>query len=186
MSCPVRSSENESNENSDTACPLGYNKDSPLVALMISAPKPPNSPTAAFVDADVNSHPHDITYNPDINDISFGQNTQSDQKVPLSTTRVLSTIPKTDFSPRHQPTDKSVWVYPSEQQYFNAIRRKGYMTQETEIPSTLAIHNSVNEQSWTMIRQWEGLRGNMNPKLKKFMGRPHDISPKARFMTLIG
>lgn len=54
------------------------------------------------------------------------------------------------------------------------------------MPVILAIHNMVNEQGWSRIREWEALRGCADPKLKKFTGRPKDISPKAFFRSLIG
>lgn len=49
----------------------------------------------------------------------------------------------------------------------------------------LAIHNTVNEQSWAMVREWES-KYTPNPKLKKFMGRPKDLSPKAFLLSLLG
>ena len=48
------------------------------------------------------------------------------------------------------------WVYPSEQQYYNAMRRKGWNPDERDVPMVLAIHNAVNEQVmpfWTRFRQ---------------------------------
>ena len=50
---------------------------------------------------------------------------------------------------------------------------------------TLAIHNTVNEQSWSQVRNWES-KYTDSPKLKKFCGRPKDISPKAFLMGLFG
>jgi hypothetical protein len=37
----------------------------------------------------------------------------------------------------------------SEQQYFNAMKRKGYNPQENDVPVILSIHNLVNEQGTT-------------------------------------
>ena len=50
----------------------------------------------------------------------------------------------------------------------------------------LNIHNLVNEKGWSQIRQWELIRGCDNPKLVRFMGRPNDLSPKARFLIFLG
>lgn len=50
----------------------------------------------------------------------------------------------------------------------------------------LAIHNLVNEQGWSKIKEWEKEKGCENPKLLRFMGRPKDISPKARLRSLFG
>lgn len=106
------------------------------------------------------------------------------------------------------------WVYPSEQQYYNAIKRKGYKASATDMPSTLAIHNAVNEKGWDMVQEWERARAEAAaagggggaaagagdgggggsagvptpaPKLLRFTGRPQDTSPKAWVKsTLLG
>lgn len=97
------------------------------------------------------------------------------------------------------------WVYPSEQQYYNAIKRKGYKASAADMPSTLAIHNAVNEKGWQMVQEWErahaeaaatatpaagggeGGAGVPAPKLLRFTGRPQDTSPKAWVKsTLLG
>eukprot|EP01034_Spumella_vulgaris_P038141 gene38141-47081_t len=59
------------------------------------------------------------------------------------------------------------------------MRRKGYDPKVEEIPAVLQIHNVVNEQGWAKIKEWERMRGNLEPKLIKFEGRPKDFSPKA-------
>mmetsp|Transcript_21570 Transcript_21570/g.44294 ORF Transcript_21570/g.44294 Transcript_21570/m.44294 type:complete len:365 (+) Transcript_21570:63-1157(+) len=123
------------------------------------------------------------------------------QRIPLSTQRAVSSIPRGDALetvdanennattnpsgpnskvPAHQPVNSSHWTYPSEQQFYNAMRKKGYQPPVETIPFVLKIHNSVNERSWLEVRKWEKeLHGNDNPKLVKFVGRPKDLSPKA-------
>jgi hypothetical protein len=65
----------------------------------------------------------DITgYNAAANDAQFGQQRLDGQKNPLSTKREVSTIPKGDFTPEHQPKNAEKWIYPSEQQYFTAMK----------------------------------------------------------------
>ena len=123
---------------------------------------------------------------------NHSQLAQPGQKIPLSTQRVISSIPRGDDNednkesdnnnkvPAHQPTNSSKWQYPSEQQFYNAMRKKGYQPPIESIPSVLQIHNAVNERSWTQICKWEKeIHDNDNPKLVKFVGRPKDISPKA-------
>jgi cytochrome c heme-lyase len=73
-----------------------------------------------------------------------------------------------------------------EQQYFNAMKRKGYNPPEEDISVIVAIHNIVNEQGWSKVQEWESLRGCEKPKLKQFLGRPKDISPKAYLLNLFG
>mmetsp|Transcript_13251 Transcript_13251/g.19788 ORF Transcript_13251/g.19788 Transcript_13251/m.19788 type:complete len:325 (-) Transcript_13251:232-1206(-) len=126
-----------------------------------------------------------------------------DQKIPLSTHRVTSSIPRADElrpepdapqpSPQstttakhapHQPASASNWVYPSEQQFYNAMRRKGWEAHEETIPSVVRIHNAVNERGWSEIRRWENeLHNCTNPRLVRFLGRPDDTSPKAWINT---
>lgn len=128
------------------------------------------------------------------------------QKIPLSQHRVISTIPRGDNPsdqpnddavaqnnnearpavPAHQPTNSSQWMYPSEQQFYNAMRKKGYNPPIESIPSVLKIHNAVNERSWMQVRKWEKeLHNNEEPKLAKFVGRPKDLSPKAFFNSRV-
>jgi cytochrome c heme-lyase len=125
-------------------------------------------------------------YNEKANDFHFDQSVPADQKVKLSKDRATSTIPKTEFTPHHQPDEAKKWVYPSEQQYYNAMRRKGYNPDAKDVPAVLSIHNIVNEQGWSKIKAWEAFRGCDSPRLVKFCGRPQDLSPKAYFMNLIG
>lgn len=104
------------------------------------------------------------------------------QRFPLSTQRVISSIPRgeADNVPAHQIPDSHRWQYPSEQQFYNAMLRKGHRPPVESIPSVLQIHNAVNERSWHEIVKWEQeLHHNANPKLVKFVGRPKDLSPKA-------
>ena len=141
------------------------------------------------------------------------QTPQPDQQIPLSTYRVTSSIPKpsneTKHSatasddesqptnnnssdriplPVHQPSQGSKWVYPSEQQFFNAMKRKGWEIpagMESAIPHVVQIHNAVNERGWREVLKWESDRGNKNPRLVKFIGRPKDLSPRARFYSML-
>ena len=95
---------------------------------------------------------------------------------------------------------KSTWVYPSEQQVFNAMKRKGWDgIEEESIPSFLQIHNFVNERSWRLLCEWEndyngngndgrGSGGNVDDQIKlvRFEGRPTDMTPKAFFLSTFG
>lgn len=55
------------------------------------------------------------------------QDPQKDQSFPLSTERVLSSIPKAG-------TDNERWVYPSEQMFFNAMTRKVRVCHPAVVP----------------------------------------------------
>merc|ERR1711977_300698 len=53
-----------------------------------------------------------------------------DQRMPLSTHRAMSSIPKSDFNPAHQDPSARAWSYPSEQMFYNAMKRKGHSPSE--------------------------------------------------------
>ena len=59
-------------------------------------------------------------------------------------------------APAHQEGGSShVWQYPSEQMFFNAMKRKGWDAKEEDMHSVVAIHNSVNERAWQQVLQYE-------------------------------
>jgi cytochrome c heme-lyase len=67
------------------------------------------------------------------------------QDLPLS--RERSTIPK---------ADGSLWEYPSPQQMYNAMLRKGYEdTPVDAVESMVSVHNFLNEGAWAEIMGWE-------------------------------
>jgi cytochrome c heme-lyase len=127
------------------------------------------------------------------------QSPHPDQRLPLSTYRSESSIPRFEKDsytnnnnplPHHQlGSNSSKWVYPSEQQVFNAMKRKGWEGIEEEaIPSFLQVHNSVNERSWQEVCKWEHSSGGSriqqhDIQLVRFEGRPKDLSPKAWFRS---
>lgn len=183
-SCPVKHSNTADNKNS--GCPVQTSPQTNGVwqwmTSFVIKPKATQAPNSNAVV----TYPGQGNYNPTTNDYEFDSKKLDTQTKNLNTKRSMSTIPKDEFSPSHQPTNVTNWVYPSEQQYFNAIKKKGYEAREDDIPVVLAIHNFVNEEAWIRIREWERLRGCDNPVLKRFTGRPNDISPKAFIGYLFG
>lgn len=72
----------------------------------------------------------------------------ANQAVSLPTSRDESSIPK--------GTGDGNWEYPSPQQMYNALLRKGYTdTDATAIESMVAVHNFLNEGAWAEIVEWE-------------------------------
>ena len=94
---------------------------------------------------------------------------------------------------------------------YNAMRRKGYDdTPEDAVESMVAVHNFLNEGAWAEIEGWEsrfrkglghGWKACQNgedgffpedfddcerPRLARFMGRPGDMTPKARMFEVLG
>ena len=112
------------------------------------------------------------------------------QEESLGTKRLKSTIPKGSFVPPHQKAvqGEETWVYPSEQQFYNAMKRKGWDPKERDMSTVVAIHNAVNERTWAEVMRWERkLHCDCeHPKLLKFLGRPKDLSPKARLLNFLG
>lgn len=103
------------------------------------------------------------------------------QQSRLSTERVPSTIPKSETG--------MTWTYPSPQMFYNALKRKGKAddVEEADMDSVVAIHNTMNEGTWEKVLDWERrfhCDECPDPKLRRFRGRPHDLSPAARFRTM--
>ncbi|KAF2718149.1 hypothetical protein K431DRAFT_287887 [Polychaeton citri CBS 116435] len=73
----------------------------------------------------------------------------SQQSVNLPLEREVSTIPRGDDS-------GATWEYPSPQQMYNAMLRKGYTDTPAEhVEAMVAVHNFLNEGAWEEIREWE-------------------------------
>ncbi|KAG2435893.1 hypothetical protein HXX76_007088 [Chlamydomonas incerta] len=104
--------------------------------------------------------------------------------------RMVSSIPMAppDKLPPHQAPGQQNWVYPSEQMFYNAMKRKGWDPQADDMRSVVHIHNNVNEQAWHQVLAWERLHCDecATPRLKRFQGRPSDLSPKARLLNFVG
>lgn len=137
----------------------------------------------------------------------ISQERAPNQTVDLPTEREESTIPRGD--------GQANWEYPSPQQMYNALLRKGYHdTDATAIEQMVAVHNFLNEGAWDEILGWEArfggglLRGwqicrrgeeravecaremegidQHNPTLIRFQGRPGERTPKATMMYWLG
>src|SRR3569833_2072042 len=71
------------------------------------------------------------------------------QAAALPTSREESTIPKGGGT-------RGNWEYPSPQQMYNALLRKGYSdTDVTAVESMVAVHNFLNAGAWAEIVEWE-------------------------------
>lgn len=106
------------------------------------------------------------------------------QRVVLPTERTISTIP------RGESADQGFWEYPSPQQMFNAMLKKGKGegVDETAVESMVEVHNFLNEGAWQQILQWEQKYTEdtrVEPRLLQFTGRPHDLSPRARMYLFL-
>ncbi|OCL02595.1 cytochrome c1 heme lyase [Glonium stellatum] len=120
----------------------------------------------------------------------------------LKTDREVSSIPRAipkDYSRSIGPANNEQetgsdkhsgnWIYPSEQMFFNAMKRKNYNPDQTDMQTIVPIHNAVNEQAWKEIKKWEKGRGGDacgGPRLESFSGLSSALTPKARLNTLLG
>lgn len=117
---------------------------------------------------------NNMPYNPN-------QEPNDEQRYPLSQERVQSTIPKGGT--------ESTWAYPSEQMFFNALKRKGKGADvhEGDVSTIVSIHNNMNERAWDQVEHYEKIcRPDSNAKLLKFMGRPDDLTPIAWVKSMLG
>ncbi|KIY71899.1 cytochrome c and c1 heme-lyase [Cylindrobasidium torrendii FP15055 ss-10] len=100
------------------------------------------------------------------------------QTIALPVDRTVSSIPR-DTAER--------WEYPSPQQFYNALVRKGWETPEEHIETMVEIHNFLNEEAWDEVVRWErraGVTGDIH--LARFQGKPGQMSPKARLFMVMG
>ncbi|EIW79315.1 cytochrome c and c1 heme-lyase [Coniophora puteana RWD-64-598 SS2] len=109
---------------------------------------------------------------------NLSQAPAASQTAELPIERTISSIPR---------EEGSKWEYPSPQQFYNALVRKGWETPEEHIETMVDIHNFLNEQAWLEVLKWERLgRGDSIPQLARFQGKPGEVSPKARFWLFAG
>lgn len=72
----------------------------------------------------------------------------SESSVNLPTDREISSIPRTSSG--------SNWIYPSQKQFFDAMKRKSSDPEARDMQTVVPIHNAVNERAWSHILMWEG------------------------------
>ena len=51
------------------------------------------------------------------------------------------------------------WIYPSQEMFFNAMKRKNWDPKAEDMRMVVPIHNAVNERAWKEILDWEKGRG---------------------------
>lgn len=91
--------------------------------------------------------------------------------------REISSIPRTDT--------RTNWIYPSQKQFFEAMKRKQWNPEANDMLTVVPIHNHVNELAWRHILNWE--RGNLATSEQKcggisltsFKGDLKKLTPRA-------
>ncbi|BGP01706.1 Cytochrome C1 heme lyase [Rhodotorula toruloides ATCC 204091] len=84
------------------------------------------------------------------------------------------------------------WVYPSPASFYTALQRKERNPRAEDMDVVVPIHNAVNERVWQQILDWERKAMGLNEgeetgsRLVSFVGKPKEMSPRARWKSLIG
>lgn len=81
---------------------------------------------------------------------TLSQDPAKHQAIQLPITRTESSIPR---------DESTKWEYPSPQQFYNALVRKGWETPEEHVETMVEIHNFLNEEAWEEVRKWEKRHG---------------------------
>jgi len=76
----------------------------------------------------------------------LAQSRAPNQTVELPLARTESSIPR---------DGSSKWEYPSPQQFYNALVRKGWETPEEHVETMVDVHNFLNERAWMEVLRWE-------------------------------
>ena len=107
----------------------------------------------------------------------------SDSNTKLPTEREISSIPRT--------SGQSNWIYPSQKQFFEAMKRKNWEPEAQDMKTVVPIHNAVNEKAWLHILNWErshyqqSLAQCGGIKLTSFKGDLKKLTPRAWFNSTI-
>lgn len=118
--------------------------------------KAPSSLPGSCTSSDLNTpftSPHQPSPTFKLNPLNWmpfelSQSRATDQRTHLPLERTISSIPRGDSD--------SNWEYPSPQQMYNAMLRKGFDdTPEDAVESMVAVHNFLNEGAWHEIEAWE-------------------------------
>ncbi|KAM0790069.1 hypothetical protein ACM66B_005397 [Microbotryomycetes sp. NB124-2] len=95
---------------------------------------------------------------------------------------------------KKQDSQQENWVYPSPASFYAALQRKNRNPRAQDMNIVVPIHNAVNERVWHQILDWERQAlwsqgqdpDKVETKLVSFIGKPKQLSPRARWKTLIG
>ncbi|KAJ3538165.1 hypothetical protein NMY22_g5279 [Coprinellus aureogranulatus] len=143
--CPVPHQSSAQPAQKSGKCPVDHTK-----------PQEPREPAKCPVD-------HGAV-NPDNQMPSLAQTRAPNQAIELPTERAESSIPR---------DDSGKWEYPSPQQFYNALVRKGWETPEEHVVTMVEIHNFLNEEAWEEVKKWERRStGNDEIQLTRLKGRP--------------
>lgn len=93
--------------------------------------------------------------NPANNMPTLAQSRVPGQTMELPLERTESSIPRSPSPDGSEVPPK--WEYPSPQQFYNALARKGWETPEEHVETMVEIHNFLNEMAWKEVCKWESV-----------------------------
>lgn len=108
---------------------------------------------------------------------------QSSPNLLLPTEREISSIPRTDA--------RSNWIYPSQKQFYDAMKRKNWNPEAQDMLTVVPIHNHVNELAWRNIMNWERTHLEESKQqcggisLTSFKGDSTKLTPRAWFKSTV-
>lgn len=154
----------------------------PVPVASSGCPVKPAPPSACPIKQPISACPIDHTTINPLNNMPVDISSQKlpGQQIDLPTQRTISTIPK---------GDDGLWEYPSPQQMLNAMVRKNKGDVPIDaVESMVDVHNFLNEGAWQQILEWEESytqNSRIEPRLLRFTGKPHDLSPRARSLLFL-
>ncbi|KAJ8126076.1 hypothetical protein O1611_g7561 [Lasiodiplodia mahajangana] len=143
-SCPMHKKSVDAMASPASACPVKHDA---FDGTISSACPVPHASRIAAADTEPQSTLSKLNpLNYMFRDLSQSRAPNQTHALPLE--REPSTIPKGDGDGN--------WEYPSPQQMYNALLRKGYTdTDVTAVESMVSVHNFLNEGAWGEIMEWE-------------------------------
>lgn len=150
-SAPLQHDHNGSSRSGQSLCPVRpSNSPFHVAAQSSNFPSQTTTPSKSEI-ASQSSRPSSLSRLNPLNYMfaSISQERAPNQTVDLPVDREISSIPRGD-------TAAGNWEYPSPQQMYNAMLRKGYTdTPQDAVESMVAVHNFLNEGAWSEIEEWE-------------------------------
>ena len=142
--CPIQHSPSPSPKTPPSKCSVDLG--STASSSTPSGSGPPSQPSGGLAVCPID-HGTNETLNPLNQMPTLAQERATGQAKDLPLDRETSSIPRAK--------DSSKWEYPSAQQFYNALVRKGWETPEEHVQTMVDIHNFLNEEAWQEILKWE-------------------------------
>ena len=136
--CPIQHSPPPPTHTSPVKCPIDHN-----ALASGSGSSPPPHPSGSTHPSGLAKCPVEHGKSGELNPLNqmpnLAQERAPGQTMELPLEREVSSIPRA--------RDSSKWEYPSAQQFYNALARKGWETPEEHVQTMVDIHNFLNEEA---------------------------------------